>query len=377
MQTEPIEQVTRHVFGATRRRIAGALGGLALAPLLGPVFAEAKKTKKKKKTLCLNGQTVQASGKKVKKLTKQGATPGSCASCVPQCNGASCGGSDGCGGTCGCNAGSVCHEGACTKCTVTCLGTPQGCGSLLIQALVDGGTIVACPGRYSGLFVATSAITLIGAGSGDDPATSTILDGGGTARTLQVVGAFKLSLTGVRVAGGSATSDGGGLLSPSSSDVRIDACAFVGNTTTTVGGGIAASGKLSVNNSLFANNTAGSNSGAISLGIEGPYFITDCTLSGNTAAGNGGAIRFELDNLTMTGSTVQGNTANRGGGIYIGSDGALKLDSATTITGNTAREAGRGGGVYGGGAPPGAVQRNGATISGNTPADSQCIAPGC
>jgi hypothetical protein len=60
----------------TRRTSLGLLAGASL-PLLG--LAEATDAKKKKKiTLCSNGQTVKAPKKKAKKLQKKGATKGAC-----------------------------------------------------------------------------------------------------------------------------------------------------------------------------------------------------------------------------------------------------------------------------------------------------------
>jgi len=65
------------------RRYAGGLATGALLALGLAVGTDAKK--KKKKTYCLNDQTIEVAGtkkklkKKVKKLLKQGAAPGACA----------------------------------------------------------------------------------------------------------------------------------------------------------------------------------------------------------------------------------------------------------------------------------------------------------
>lgn len=67
----------------TRRSAAVLLSAVAAPPLLGSIPVDARK-KKKKFTLCLDGQTIKASKKNKKKLLKQGATPGACAArCVP------------------------------------------------------------------------------------------------------------------------------------------------------------------------------------------------------------------------------------------------------------------------------------------------------
>ncbi len=68
MDAPRFDALTR-LLGASpsRRALLPALGGLLTTPLLGFVPAGSKKKKKgKKSTLCLDGQTVQASKKKKK-----------------------------------------------------------------------------------------------------------------------------------------------------------------------------------------------------------------------------------------------------------------------------------------------------------------------
>ncbi|MFT4036662.1 MAG: right-handed parallel beta-helix repeat-containing protein [Thermomicrobiales bacterium] len=370
MDAVQFDHIARRVFaGVSRRRVAAALGGLVLAPALGGASASAKK-KAKKKPYCLNGSTVKASGKKAKKLKKQGATPGAC--CVPTCNGTSCGGADGCGGTCGCNAGSACAAGTCAACTVTCTGTPIACGAALTLALADGGTIIACPGRYAGRFTVSTATTLIGAGSGDDPATSTILDGEKLGRTITVP-APSFTMSGVRVVGGKSSFPGGGLFGDPGTDLRISACAFVGNEGSDAGA-ISARGKMALRTSLFSGNTA-SGGGAIQfLLAPGPNVVADCIIETNSAAIGGGLYLFGSP-VTVTGTTIRTNTATmQGGGVYLYGGSSLTLDAATSITGNSAGQANGGGGIYSetsGGINT--LSQNFAKISGNTPDQCQGV----
>lgn len=78
MNSPRFDALTRRVSAPVNRRIGlGVLVGASL-PVLGlSAVADAKK-KKKKATLCLNGQTVKKPKKKVKKFLKQGATKGAC-----------------------------------------------------------------------------------------------------------------------------------------------------------------------------------------------------------------------------------------------------------------------------------------------------------
>lgn len=63
----------------TRRSGLGALLGASLPALGLSTVANAKKNRKKKKvTLCANGQTVKKPKKQAKKLLNQGATKGAC-----------------------------------------------------------------------------------------------------------------------------------------------------------------------------------------------------------------------------------------------------------------------------------------------------------
>ncbi|MFN8678267.1 MAG: hypothetical protein U0Z70_17935 [Thermomicrobiales bacterium] len=98
----------------TRRTGLGLIAGGSL-PLLG--LAAATDAKKKKKiTLCLNGQTVKKPKKKAKKLLKQGATKGACAggcgSNQKLCNATCIPAGDCCVDT-NCTGDDVCENGAC------------------------------------------------------------------------------------------------------------------------------------------------------------------------------------------------------------------------------------------------------------------------
>jgi len=105
------------------------------------------------------------------------------------------------------------------------------------------------------------------------------------------------------------------------------------------GGGIYNSGTLTMTGSTVSGNTArdGSGGGIYNFGI---LTMTGSTVSGNTARDSGGGIN-NSGTLTMTGSTVSGNTARDGGGIN--NLGLIDLTN-TTVANNTA-EFGSGGGI--------------------------------
>jgi hypothetical protein len=237
--------------------------------VVGNAAAGKHRKHKKKATLCLNGQTIQASSKKKQKLLRRGATAGAC--CTPTCNGTSCGGSDGCGGTCGCSGSTVCHEGTCRACTVTCTGSDISCGLRLGQALEVGGDVFVCPGRYAGNFVVTkTGTTLVGAGPGEDPRTNTILDGRGGGTVVACNGQLTAFIGGVRITGGkpNAAADqdiafGAGVVS-FGADLQINNFSIVDNHAQD-GAGITATHRLRMTHGTIERNIATEAGGGIFL----------------------------------------------------------------------------------------------------------------
>ncbi len=112
-------------------------------------------------------------------------------------------------------------------------------------------------------------------------------------------------------------------------------------------------GDFTVNQATLQNGSA-SNGGGIDN--RGTLTVTDSTVSGNSATNGGGGI-FNVSTLTVTSSTFSGNSATNGGGI-LELTGTLTV-SNSTFSGNSASD-------YGGG-----IRNNGAltvtnsTFSGN------------
>jgi len=112
------------------------------------------------------------------------------------------------------------------------------------------------------------------------------------------------------------------------------------------GGGIANSGTATINNSTLYGNTVNREFGAgFGAGFynAGTATIKSSTLWGNFATGWGGGIHNYAGNLTITNSTLSGNgtsTIGRGGGIYNHANMAI---NNSTISGNKAPS---GGGIY-------------------------------
>ncbi len=132
------------------------------------------------------------------------------------------------------------------------------------------------------------------------------------------------------------------------------------------GGGIRnpLSATLTLNSSTVSGNTASRGGGIFNIGT---MTLTSSTVSGNSAGSSGGGIRNNGGTLTLNSSTVSGNTANCCGGIH--NLGTLTLNSST-VSGNTA--ASGGGGIHN----MISLTLNSSTVSGNTVAGTFAAAGG-
>ncbi len=156
-----------------------------------------------------------------------------------------------------------------------------------------------------------------------------------------------MSVTNCVISGNSATGlgtfGGGGILHTGGS-LTITGTTFSNNSTSTSGGGLGytagdplirtpSNGTLSVSGSTFSGNTANSaaaGGGGADLfnfnGGLGTYSINSTSFSNNTAPnGSGGAIIVESGPLTLTTSSLSGNTAGVSGG-------AITSHSSTSVT---------------------------------------------
>ncbi|MEZ4561396.1 MAG: hypothetical protein R2853_01495 [Thermomicrobiales bacterium] len=261
--------------------------------------------------MCIKGKTRRAPKKKRKKYLQQGATRGKCPrTCTPVCTPGICG-DDSCGGTCGCTDRTICVCGACEVCDIACTsGDSVACGEALYVAIASGGTILVCPGEYEGQFPLTEDVEIIGAGSGDNPATSTILVGAdGLGSVVPVTIAVTARLASLRVTGGngSLSNSGGVNINNAGADVSIEDCALVGNRGNYGGGVSVYRGAPAITGSDFSHNTAAHGGG-----------IATATLS-------------TIESTTITNTALGG--AGTGGGIYQFSAGAT-INNAATVTNN-------------------------------------------
>ncbi|MDR2185043.1 MAG: hypothetical protein LBO80_05170 [Treponema sp.] len=150
-----------------------------------------------------------------------------------------------------------------------------------------------------------------------------VLDGGGVTANAPLV----------RVNGGALTLNGGAVLQ--------------NNDNSAAGGGVyvASGGAFTMNGGTISDNSYGTFGGGVYVVGSGSVFtMTGGTISDNSGGNHGGGVYFNSSGgvFTMNGGTISSNSSNsNGGGVSVNSGGFQMTGG--TIGGNIAR---RGGGVF-------------------------------
>lgn len=292
------------------------------------------------------------------------------------------------GGTGECNAGScvcpspriTCSDGCCAAgptaceadgtCPPGCDVCPSGCPFTTLAAAVagtpDGGTIRICPGTYATNNVTINKnLTIIGAGSGSDPTTDTILTGGNMSQVLAIVLAT-VTIQDLTVTNGKATDECGGIDVAFNATLNLERVEVVSNTSDVTSTGPNSGGGLFV----------GAGSTAV---VKASHIASNTTQGGGSAVGGG---IFNGGTLTLETTVVELNSARGGGGIYNSTNAKLTLNTGVAITKNTATQpigmlGPLGSGIYN----RGTITDNDPThtnVFDNNPTSNQCVneAPG-
>jgi hypothetical protein len=115
------------------------------------------------------------------------------------------------------------------------------------------------------------------------------------------------------------------------SELVITNSSIVGNSTCSDGGGILMDGgdSLRIENSTIAGNSAGGDGGAIASwsGTESSLDIVNSTITDNVAAFGGGIAMFDGGPVSLTYTTLVGNTTGVPQGECVGSDSATVDDA--------------------------------------------------
>jgi parallel beta helix pectate lyase-like protein len=165
--------------------------------------------------------------------------------------------------------------------------------------------------------------------------TNSSITHNGQAGGLLAIGT--LNMTGGSITDNQSTSDGGGLATLTTATVT--GTSFARNSSSSVGGAITVTGTATFTDLKITDNQAGPGGGGVVVdGSAGPATATirDSTLSGNSSQGDGGGIGAVLGTLTVSGSTLNGNSSISGAGGGIAAVQSTVALTNDTLTGNTA-----------------------------------------
>ncbi len=262
-------------------------------------------------------------------------------------------------------------------------GLDDGSDGTLRQEIADtpaGGTITFSPAvtivTLNNELILNKELTINGT-----PTTTVVIDANNNGRVFNITSG-PITLNDLTLTNGLAYD--GGAIYMTNATVNIAGCVISNNIANGTGspagsgGGIFndVGGMLFVSNSQIIGNTANRAGGGIEdkSGAGLSVTLTNVNLDNNNAGvspavaapGNGGALHItNLQNITITGGTVNGNSANREGGGLWNSVGVMTVDGVT-IDGNTALGAAAnqgGAGIFNNGGTLNVV--NGSVVSNN------------
>ena len=136
---------------------------------------------------------------------------------------------------------------------------------------------------------------------------------------------------------------GGGVYNAASGSLQIDTSQVLSNSASDNGGGVYNAGSFAtIFSSTLGGNQADAGSGGGIYNASGIVSVTQSSLQSNRAIFGGGA--YNAASMTVQASAVQSNTATSfGGGLHNGSTAANLSIVTSTVSGNSAV---RGGGLY-------------------------------
>ncbi len=149
------------------------------------------------------------------------------------------------------------------------------------------------------------------------------------------LGANKLTVSGNNAVGVFAINSG--------KTVNIDGLTIANGKANQGGGIFNDNGTLTLTNSTLAGNSASAGGGGI-FNDNGTLTLTNSTLAGNSASGGGGGIYNDNGTLKLTNSTLAGNSTSSGGGGGIFNNGTSTV-SNSTLADNSASANYYGGGI--------------------------------
>ncbi len=258
----------------------------------------------------------------------------------------------------------------------------------LTDVSILGNTTGNSPGNGGGIHVTdTSAVTTTSTFTITNGLISSNVanqEGGGVWNDTGVMTITGTTIIGntANVANAASDAQGGGGVFNNGGTIIIDSATIskntIGGTPGTDDGGAGifndgrnSPGTITITNTTISENstTTGSGNGGGILNIGdadtvATVTITGGTIDGNTAARAGGGIETNAGVVSITSVTVSGNTANiNGGGLHVTGAGSVNV-TTSTFSGNTALN--EGGGLWNSSDAAGTISVDSSTISGNT-----------
>ncbi len=179
--------------------------------------------------------------------------------------------------------------------------------------------------------------------------------------------ASSLTLANVTLSANSATDGAGMYLADSVAGASLTDVSLVGNIAGTSGGGIFAEASgLLLTGGVLSGNSATNGAGIHLKDAPAEVTLNDVSVVNNTVNNLGGGIYAEASELTITGSTLSGNAAKDGGGIYNDGAGLTQTLTNVTVSGNSVTS--EGGGIN---SQSGTLILTNLTISGNSASASK------
>lgn len=206
--------------------------------------------------------------------------------------------------------------------------------------------------RAGGAIEANEGSTVIGGSVIDANMTG---PGPGNGGGLHLTGRGAVVITDTIVSGNTASREGGGLWNSSTGTMAVEDCDVSGNVALGVaaddgGGGLFNDGgTLTVSGSTITGNTAvqGSGSGGGVLNLNGDLTILRSTIDGNTASRAGGGVEASVGTTVILESFLTGNstgpTPGNGGGFHLTGAGTVFLEGVRVLDNVASAE---GGGVW-------------------------------
>jgi len=149
-------------------------------------------------------------------------------------------------------------------------------------------------------------------GPGADQLT---IDAQGNSRVFHISGGAEVAISGMTMTGGSSSSSSGGAIYSAGESLTLNGVRITDNNSSGFGGGVISFADLTITGSTIDDNTAGIAGGGLTHDV-GELLIVNSTISSNTANGSGAGVNVgsSTTSATIVSSTITLNRSEADGG---------------------------------------------------------------